>query len=50
MLGVATVILAKSHHDDHWSTSPKISILADFAGESRATPGDATAAIESIAA
>lgn len=40
MLGVATIVLAKAHPDDHWSTSPKVSIQADFAGDSRATPAD----------
>ncbi|MDE3081888.1 MAG: hypothetical protein KGJ39_00550 [Acidobacteriota bacterium] len=50
MLGVATVVLAKSHPDDHWSTSPKVSIQADFAGESRATPTDADATATSLAA
>ncbi|HET9090116.1 MAG TPA: hypothetical protein VFN54_07450 [Acidimicrobiales bacterium] len=43
MLGIATVALAKPHPDDHWSTSPKVSIRADFAGESRATLDDADA-------
>jgi hypothetical protein len=50
MLGVATVVLAKTHADDHWSTSPKVTIQADFAGESRATPDDVTASAESLAA
>ena len=50
MLGVGTVVLAKSHPDDHWSTSPKVSIQADFAGESRATPTDADATTTSLAA
>ena len=50
MLGVATVVLAKSHADDHWSTSPKVTIQADVAGESGATPDHATTSEMSLAA
>lgn len=49
MLGVATVVLAKTHADDHWSTNPKISIQADVAGDSSATPDDAGALVRSFA-
>ncbi|HSN02404.1 MAG TPA: hypothetical protein VLS91_02860 [Acidimicrobiales bacterium] len=50
MLGVATIVLAKSHADDHWSTSPKITIQADVAGEASATPEDASASMTPLAA
>ena len=50
MLGVATVVLAKTHADDHWSASPKVTIQADCAGDSRATPDDATTALASLVA
>ena len=50
MLGVATVVLAKSHADDHWSVSPKVTIQSDSAGDSHATPDVATSSREAVAA